>query len=155
MVTHNKKCIINKVLCRERDSNPHSHYWPRDFKSLVSTIPPSRQDMLPIFLCKGSFFILTNKPLLWYFAQFKIIVIKSWSIRLKRCRGAIRGEDALTYPMRWAVPTRHCKAHQFIRIIIFYKWSSENRFFSTKVSLAWKWRNYEPFFGKMLIIKRL
>ena len=23
--------------CRERDSNPHSHYWPRDFKSLVST----------------------------------------------------------------------------------------------------------------------
>ena len=24
-------------LCRERDSNPHSHYWPRDFKSLVST----------------------------------------------------------------------------------------------------------------------
>ena len=26
-----------KYLCRERDSNPHSHYWPRDFKSLVST----------------------------------------------------------------------------------------------------------------------
>ena len=24
-------------MCRERDSNPHSHYWPRDFKSLVST----------------------------------------------------------------------------------------------------------------------
>ena len=23
--------------CRERDSNPHSHYWPMDFKSLVST----------------------------------------------------------------------------------------------------------------------
>ena len=23
--------------CRERDSNPHSHFWPRDFKSLVST----------------------------------------------------------------------------------------------------------------------
>ena len=23
--------------CRERDSNPHSHHWPRDFKSLVST----------------------------------------------------------------------------------------------------------------------
>ena len=29
-----------KKKCRERDSNPHSHYWPRDFKSLVSTIPP-------------------------------------------------------------------------------------------------------------------
>ena len=26
-----------KKKCRERDSNPHSHYWPRDFKSLVST----------------------------------------------------------------------------------------------------------------------
>ena len=24
-------------MCRERDSNPHSHYWQRDFKSLVST----------------------------------------------------------------------------------------------------------------------
>ena len=23
--------------CRERDSNPHNHYWSRDFKSLVST----------------------------------------------------------------------------------------------------------------------
>ena len=29
--------------CRERDSNPHNHFWSRDFKSLVSTIPPSRQ----------------------------------------------------------------------------------------------------------------
>ena len=32
--------FIRKILreeCRERDSNPHSHYWPRDFKSLVST----------------------------------------------------------------------------------------------------------------------
>ena len=26
-----------RYKCRERDSNPHSHYWPRDFKSLVST----------------------------------------------------------------------------------------------------------------------
>ena len=25
------------LSCRERDSNPHSHHWPRDFKSLVST----------------------------------------------------------------------------------------------------------------------
>src|SRR5574344_1688048 len=41
-------CIAIKIIsvytylydissCRERDSNPHSHYWPRDFKSLVST----------------------------------------------------------------------------------------------------------------------
>ncbi len=30
--------IIKKIRkCRERDSNPYSHYWPRDFKSLVST----------------------------------------------------------------------------------------------------------------------
>ena len=25
------------IGCRERDSNPHDHHWPRDFKSLVST----------------------------------------------------------------------------------------------------------------------
>ena len=24
----------------KRDLNPHSHYWPKDFKSFVSTIPP-------------------------------------------------------------------------------------------------------------------
>ena len=24
-------------MCRELDSNPHSHNWPRDFKSLVYT----------------------------------------------------------------------------------------------------------------------
>ena len=29
--------VILTDKCRERDSNPHSHYWPRDFKSLVST----------------------------------------------------------------------------------------------------------------------
>lgn len=26
--------------CSKRDSNPHSHFWPKDFKSFVSTIPP-------------------------------------------------------------------------------------------------------------------
>ncbi len=30
-----KECFLEE--CRERDSNPHSHHWPRDFKSLVST----------------------------------------------------------------------------------------------------------------------
>ena len=29
--------MLKPLRCRERDSNPHSHYWPRDFKSLVST----------------------------------------------------------------------------------------------------------------------
>ena len=27
----------------KRDLNPHSHYWPKDFKSFVSTIPPFEQ----------------------------------------------------------------------------------------------------------------
>ena len=27
----------------KRDLNPHSHHWPKDFKSFVSTIPPSGQ----------------------------------------------------------------------------------------------------------------
>ena len=38
--------------CRERDSNPHSHHWPRDFKSLVSTnstIAASPKDTLCAF----------------------------------------------------------------------------------------------------------
>ena len=29
--------MIFSRWCRERDSNPHNHYWSRDFKSLVST----------------------------------------------------------------------------------------------------------------------
>ena len=41
--------FVNK--CRERDSNPHNHFWSRDFKSLVSTIPPSRQLLSG---CKGT-----------------------------------------------------------------------------------------------------
>ena len=28
------------ILYSKRDLNPHSHYWPKDFKSFVSTIPP-------------------------------------------------------------------------------------------------------------------
>ena len=30
-----------RFLYPERDLNPHSHYWPKDFKSFVSTISPS------------------------------------------------------------------------------------------------------------------
>lgn len=28
------------MLCPRWDSNPHGQYWPGDFKSPVSTIPP-------------------------------------------------------------------------------------------------------------------
>ena len=35
--------LLKQALCRERDSNPHNLSRSRDFKSLVSTIPPSRQ----------------------------------------------------------------------------------------------------------------
>lgn len=38
-------------------------------------------------------------------------------------------------------------------IIIFYKGSSENRFFSKKVSLAWKFRNYGSFFVSHWLLK--
>ena len=31
----------SRFLYPERDLNPHSHYWPKDFKSFVSTISPS------------------------------------------------------------------------------------------------------------------
>ena len=32
-----RRVIIVRLLYREWDLNPHSHFWPRDFKSLVST----------------------------------------------------------------------------------------------------------------------
>ena len=32
--------IKRHSLYSKRDLNPHSHYWPKDFKSFVSTIPP-------------------------------------------------------------------------------------------------------------------
>ena len=35
--------IILFVLYLGRESNPHGHYCPRDFKSLVSTISPPRR----------------------------------------------------------------------------------------------------------------
>ena len=40
-----KMFIANRYS--KRDLNPHSHYWPREFKSLVSTIPPFEPDERP------------------------------------------------------------------------------------------------------------
>ena len=32
-----RRFIIVRLLYREWDLNPHSHFWPKDFKSFVST----------------------------------------------------------------------------------------------------------------------
>ena len=32
-----RRFIIVRLLYREWDLNPHSHFWPKDFKSSVST----------------------------------------------------------------------------------------------------------------------
>ena len=32
-----RRVIIVRLLYREWDLNPHSHFWPKDFKSFVST----------------------------------------------------------------------------------------------------------------------
>ena len=48
-----------QVLCRERDSNPHNHYWSRDFKSLVSTNSTiAAGQLLCISSCKGNVYLL-------------------------------------------------------------------------------------------------
>ena len=39
--TTENQMINSRFVYPERDLNPHSHYWPKDFKSFVSTIPPS------------------------------------------------------------------------------------------------------------------
>lgn len=42
--------MINNIqrvwMCSKRDSNSHGHFCPKDFKSFVSTIPPSGQPAL-------------------------------------------------------------------------------------------------------------
>ena len=94
-----KKCLKNLKnisRCPGRDSNPHSHFGPRDFKSLVSTIPPPGRDRKP-----------TVKRL-------------SDNIRLRRSRkvskkreshqisvlGSIQGIKMTTKPSK-----RHCRKH--------------------------------------------
>ena len=52
------------------------------------------------------------------------------------------------------VPLQSTRCIQFNRIIIFYKWSSENRFFSTNPSLRGK-DAIMGCFNKLLIIKML
>ena len=32
-----RRVIIVRLLYREWDLNPHNHFWPKDFKSFVST----------------------------------------------------------------------------------------------------------------------
>ena len=39
------------VLYRERDSNPHGALAPTDFKSVASTVPPSRPKAASSILC--------------------------------------------------------------------------------------------------------
>ena len=39
--------LTGSFLCLGRDSNPHGRFGPRDFKSLVSTIPPPRRYVGP------------------------------------------------------------------------------------------------------------
>ena len=70
LVTNKKACksLIYKpfrfcALYRERDLNPHSHHWPKDFKSFVSTDSTiaaqnrlQRYNNLCIFARKNVFF---------------------------------------------------------------------------------------------------
>ena len=37
IITAENQVINSRFLYPKRDLNPHSHHWPRDFKSLVST----------------------------------------------------------------------------------------------------------------------
>ena len=49
-------CMANDcdfISYSKRDLNPHNHYWSRDFKSLVSTIPPFEQPQLVLSGCKS------------------------------------------------------------------------------------------------------
>ena len=55
--------MLKKLLCRERDSNPHSHFWPRDFKSLVSTNSTIAASHACFAVAKLSLFLLTAKCL--------------------------------------------------------------------------------------------
>ena len=40
-----KLATYKVLLCLGWESNPYGRFGPRDFKSLVSTIPPPRQDV--------------------------------------------------------------------------------------------------------------
>ena len=61
--------MIFSRWCRERDSNPHNHYWSRDFKSLVSTNSTIAACSYLLKSCaKVRLIIVTAKA----FTQFKI-----------------------------------------------------------------------------------
>ena len=55
--------LTGSFLCLGRDSNPHGRFGPRDFKSLVSTIPPPRR------VIKGEGFV---GPPLWVLSVFRL-----------------------------------------------------------------------------------
>ncbi len=72
--------FIRKILreeCRERDSNPHSHYWPRDFKSLEqfhhsSNLIFSYSVIKQTFILSHLYIKRCNKSV-WFNSQFNSV----------------------------------------------------------------------------------
>ena len=57
-------------MCRERDSNPHGHFWPRDFKSLVSTNSTIAAQLFRIRECKDSAYSRIKQTIFSFFVSF-------------------------------------------------------------------------------------
>ena len=58
-------------MCRERDSNPHSHHWPRDFKSLVST----NSTIAASYLAKNARFRLQRYYIILIFPNINVFFL--------------------------------------------------------------------------------
>lgn len=52
--------ISYSIMCSKRDSNSHGHFCPKDFKSFVSTIPPSEQLFRLLKNCAVNTFVLKS-----------------------------------------------------------------------------------------------
>ena len=120
--------------CRERDSNPHGHHWPRDFKSLVST-----NSTIAASLSK-----IIGAPFLLHCFSWRLQQVIMWSGK----------RDSDPRPQPWqgcALPTElfprtscgsrlKCDA----KVLLFLgNAKSFSAFFAQTAFLVWFW----PFFG--------
>ena len=67
------------MLYPKRDLNPHSHYWPKDFKSFVSTIPPFGQPS-----CGAENEARTRDPNLGKVMLYQLSYFRIWFLRVQR-----------------------------------------------------------------------
>ncbi len=60
------------AMYRGRDLNPHSHHWPKDFKSFVSTYSTTAADHLFFISAQNYCFFFEYARIIYFFLKYYV-----------------------------------------------------------------------------------